>query len=345
MKRGMAYSDWEKGLRSGELPSLVAFVGPELFFFETGILRLRAVLEEKGEKAEPGVGWAGETDTAELLANLDTCPLAVGYRLVGIRQFEKAGKKDMKRWAVYCERPAEWNLLVLQITTSKPLTKDLEKAIEKGGQIVDASAVKPREMPSWAAKGLRSRGKSGNREVHAALAAGAAGDLIRLRNELEKISLYVGSRETVTLQDVETVGSALHDANTFALADAIAEGNLVRSLQLAHEIVSTGEAPAALLASIAWHTRRLATIQELSSANASSKEIADATRIPPYFLDKAIRQAKGLSTEELHRRLKILAEWDYRFKRSLVPESAVLETLLHDLLQEGVEEAVVSFSP
>jgi len=343
MKRGIPFLEWEKGLQKGELPSVVAFLGPELFFFEAGMVRLSAIVEEEEGRVEPGIHWAGETDTAELLSDLNTCPLAAGRRIVGIRRLERSNKRDMKKWAAYCAEPAEWNLLVLQITSSKPLTKDLEKAIEKGTQIVDSSAVKAKEMPSWAAKGLKSRGKSGSKEVHAALAAGADGDLIRLRNELEKISLYLGDRKKVVMEDVETIGSALHDASTFALGDAIAEGNLARSLQLANKIVLAGESPAALLASITWHTRRLATIQDLSSRGATPQEVAEATRIPSFFVDKAIRQAKGLSREEVRRRLKTLGEWDFRFKRSLVPESATVEKLIHDLLTETTEETAGSY--
>jgi len=332
LKKGIQFSEWEKTLRSGNLPSLVAFVGPEIFFYDAGLVRLEAELEKREDQAERIHHWGGETDSLELLTTLNTCPMTVSRRLVGVRRMERVNKKDMSRWTTYCSDPAEWNILLLQITSAKTLTKELEKAIERVGLIVDASTVKAREMTSWASRGIQGRGKRATKEVCSALASKTLGDLIQLRNEIEKIILYVGNKEEVTLEDVRAVGSSLNDSSTFALGDSLAEGDLGSSLLLAHEILRSGEAPAALLASITWHMRRMATIQHLLSIGATDKEIGERTGIPFYFLGKAIQQAKALSPKEVHRRLRALGEWDFRFKRSLAPPSTTVEMWILDLL-------------
>ena len=145
MKKGRPFTDWEKGLRSGNPAPLHVFLGPEVFFFEAGLTLAEERLNESGEAVDREMYWGSECDSSALLSQVDTCPMTMAIRLVGIRELEKAGKKDLDRWAGYCRSPAEWNVLFLQISSPLPIGTTIESTLSSDRALSNMG----RSVASW----------------------------------------------------------------------------------------------------------------------------------------------------------------------------------------------------
>lgn len=333
MKKGLAFAEWEKKARS-QVPaaSVVVFAGQEVFFLEAGCSILEEEWRERGTRFERQIYWGGEVNPGQVLAHLNTCPMTTEMRLVVVRHFDDSTAKDLKQWIPYCTTPADWNVLLLHVHDPSRIPEGLSKAIEKNAEVVNAARIKPREMTGWVQRGLKSRGKMADDRVSSALALRSGNDLLQLRNEIDKVVLFSGDRKKVTAEDVSAVGAMQSDASVFALGDAVANGDLAKSTALAREILMGGDAVQSLLGSLAWHTRRLAVAREILDKGGPAQEIASATGVPPYFLDKLIEQTRRTTDHEIRRRLLVIGEWDYRLKRSLIPDSVSPELLIAEIL-------------
>ena len=83
----------------------------------------------------------------------------------------------------------------------------------------------------------------GSRELVDAL----GGDMMMISNELEKLMLYVGARNRITLGDVETMVLAAKQRSLYELTDAISSKDRVRALEVLDAILSSGEGEEASL--------------------------------------------------------------------------------------------------
>lgn len=89
-------------------------------------------------------------------------------------------------------------------------------------------------------------------------------DTRQLRNELEKLSLYLGDRRRATLADVEAIIAATHTGVVFEIGRSLAQRDLPRTIHLIEQQLGKGEqAVALLLAAIVPTVRNLLQARDL----------------------------------------------------------------------------------
>src|SRR5207302_9841759 len=82
---------------------------------------------------------------------------------------------------------------------------------------------------------LRARGKEISEEALAEIINRVGPNARQLDNEIEKLSLFVGARNEITLQDVTTICTRNKTARAFALGDALGDRDLPRLLRALDE--------------------------------------------------------------------------------------------------------------
>lgn len=157
-------------------------------------------------------------------------------------------------------------------------------------------------------------------------------NLGELATQLEKVATFVGTRETLTVEDVREVVSDTKVESVFDLANALGERDLGKSLRSLATILRDGEAPLMLLAMIARHFRQLWRVRELTAAKVQQQEVARRTGINPYFLKGVMDQARNFTTADLRRVFEGLYAADLALKGvggggkpSLVMERLVMD--------------------
>ncbi|MBL9152054.1 MAG: DNA polymerase III subunit delta [Verrucomicrobiales bacterium] len=89
-------------------------------------------------------------------------------------------------------------------------------------------------------------------------------DTRQLRNELEKLSLYLGDRRRATLADVEAIIAATHTGVVFEIGRSLAQRDLPRTIHLIEQQLGKGEqAVGLLLAAIVPTVRNLLQARDL----------------------------------------------------------------------------------
>src|SRR5207302_1271197 len=82
---------------------------------------------------------------------------------------------------------------------------------------------------------LRARGKEISEEALAEIINRVGPNARQLDNEIEKLSLFVGARNEITLQDVTTICTRNKTARAFAVGDALGDRDLPRLLRTLDE--------------------------------------------------------------------------------------------------------------
>jgi len=160
-----------------------------------------------------------------------------------------------------------------------------------------------------------------------ALAAGAAEalaerigpQLLLLRQEIAKASLFAGPGRPVTPAHVAETASDAAEEPIWSLTDAIGEGRSADALALLAHMQAGGAAPPAVLGALAGHFRKLARLR-----------MGGRVAAPPFALRKLEAQARRYVPVRLRTCLRALQDTDERLKGrgELTPELALERLVL-----------------
>src|ERR1700691_558981 len=229
-------------LESRKLRPAYVFVGAEAFFRK----RFRDAIWEHLVPTDPRDFSLfefdlAENDLAEVLDRARTPSLMAPFQVFfvrGVKNLFGRGSNEDKLAAIegYCKNPTPDPLIVFvadhisipaDVRRMEIQDKERYQRIrETMGQycgIVELARVEEGEAVRWISEYCASRPApvkiepDGARELVDAL----GGDMMMISNELEKLMLYVGARNRITLGDVETMVLAARQRSLYELTDAI----------------------------------------------------------------------------------------------------------------------------
>ena len=208
--------------------------------------------------------------------------------------------------------------------------------------IVELARVEEGEAVRWISEYCASRDvpvkmdSDGARELVDAL----GGDMMMISNELEKLMLYVGAKNHITLGDVETMVLAAKQRSLYELTDAISSKDRVRALEILDEILSSGDGEEAAIGHIYMLAKTFRQMLVILERNVRDQRMLWAAlwqgfRVPPFAADAIIKQARRYkSRRDLTRAIRLVAKADLALRSNPVSKRMVLERLVMDLTTE-----------
>jgi DNA polymerase-3 subunit delta len=139
-------------------------------------------------------------------------------------------------------------------------------------------------------------------DVAEALANRCSGDKMRLLQETEKLSLYVGDG-TATCDDVAALCPPDVQSNIFAFVDSLAAGERDRALALLEDLIGAGEPALRLTFMIRRQFQLVSRARALLDRGTPQKELSSRLKVPPFVARKLEEQGRKLDEEDLERAL------------------------------------------
>ena len=349
-------------LESRKLRAAYVFVGDEAFFrkrFRHAILQ-HLVPPELRDFSIFEFDLA-ENDLAEVLDRARTPSLMGPFQVFfvrGVKNLFGRGSNDEKLAAIedYCKNPNPDALIVFvadhisipaDVRRMEMQDKERYQRIrETMGQycgIVELARVEEGEAVRWISDYCASRSvpvkidPDGARELVDAL----GGDMMMISNELEKLMLYVGGKNRITLGDVETMVLSAKQRSLYELTDAISSKQRVRALEVLDAILSSGDGEEAAIGHIYMLARTFRQMLVILERNVRDQRMLWAAlwqgfRVPPFAADDIIKQARRYkSRRELTRAIRLVAKADLALRSNPVSKRMVLERLVMDLTAEA----------
>jgi DNA polymerase-3 subunit delta len=348
-------------LESRKLRPAYVFVGDEAFFrkrFRDAILE-HLVPADLRDFSLFEFDLA-ENDLAEVLDRARTPSLMAPFQVFfvrGVKNLFGRGSNEEKLAAIeeYCKNPNPDALIVFvadhisipaDVRRMEMQDKERYQRIrETMGQycgIVELARVEEGEAVRWISEYCASRpapvkmDPDGARELVDAL----GGDMMMISNELEKLMLYVGARNRITLGDVETMVLAAKQRSLYELTDAISAKERVRALEVLDAILSSGEGEEAAIGHIYMLAKTFRQMLVILERNVRDQRMLWAAlwqgfRVPPFAADDIIKQARRYkSRRDLARAIRLVAKADLAVRSNPVSKRMVLERLVIALTTE-----------
>jgi DNA polymerase III subunit delta len=296
---------------------VVLVVGPEVTLRDAALaeLRERVLADAPRDFNEDrfDLGASG-FDALAIVAAARTLPVLARARLVLVRGAgEKRAEKFLDGALVdYLESPLETTCLVLEAESVDKRQKWV-KRVAKIGQVIEcAGPSRPAEVRRWIEARLAQRGMKPASGASSALFDLVGPDLDRLALEIEKLSLYVGERGELTVDDVGELVGQLRARAVYELCDAIGERRLANALRMVAELCDQGQPALALVGALANHFRKLLRARELRPLEAS--EVQRKLGIHPFAAEKLVEQARRFDLRRLKACLDAVRRTDFALK-------------------------------
>jgi DNA polymerase III subunit delta len=163
----------------------------------------------------------------------------------------------------------EWDFLLLtavQVDRRIRLYRrleELEAVLYLGLERDRAGKVSRENLSDFINQRLRHAGKNLEFQAREMILIRSSDDLGALRQELEKLTLFVGDRPVIGARDVEMIFADRGEGWIFDLTRAIADRDAVTALSHLARLMAQGEHPLKLLGTIAAEARRLLSARQL----------------------------------------------------------------------------------
>ena len=195
-----------------------------------------------------------------------------------------------------------------QKEAAKPLLARLTQ--EKSEEFTLLSGEK---LNKWIREEVKKRGGKIANPAVLELASLVGSDLWNMVSEIEKLINYK-TKGLITADDIKSMVKAKFDENIFHLTDALAAKNAKLSFQLLHDQIASGAHELYVLTMLVRQFRILLQAREILDKESNYYAIASRLGLHPFVAQKAIRDARKFSLEELKNIYQQLLEIDIKIK-------------------------------
>lgn len=273
--------------------------------------RLRARAERDGgqgalEVFEP-LGERRGPDAEALLAAMATISLTASRRYLLAEGVGRWGKADAERVAeALAAIPPDTTIALF---AGEKVPAKLGKAVEAaGGELLVFDAPRERELPKRLVADAGAMGFALDLDAARLLVERLGPRPLRLRNELERLSLWAGEGGQVGVSELEAIISDTSEQAIWTLADAVTEGDEAGTLRLAERLVAQGEALPRIIYTLAPRLRQALRASRELEAGRPPKDVAAGLSMHPYAAKMLVSKVRGRSPAELERSIEALAD-------------------------------------
>ncbi len=348
----ISYQALLKQFKAGTFASVYLFYGEEKYLHQEFTARLAD--SYLGTEVEFGLEKVdgSEHDLEEIMAGLNEGGLFARRRIVVVdnppylapprkkADQEDPGEEqgtdsrdkhnsDMLSEFMDRENPGDPDSIIVFLTPGADRRRRLFKLIDKKGVVVECAPLKGDTLASWIRRKAERMGKKIDQAAVEKLLLAGDHNLHYLSNELEKYCTYLGEEEdTITADTVDRLFSGDLQGNVFKLADALAEGSLVRAQEVLDLLLKRREQPLLIFFMLTRHYRMLLQACSLIEEGWGGGDLASTLGVQPFVARKLREQTDRYDRLALEEAMLALQKTDYQIKTGCLDPVQALKLVL-----------------
>lgn len=207
----------------------------------------------------------------------------------------------------------------------------LFKAAGKKGLCIEFTVQDETTLKRWILGILKKEQKQITQATLELFLEKAGTDMNIIRSELEKVLCYTLDRSVITSEDVEAVCITRITSHIFEMVDAIGVRDQKKALDLYNELQMLREPPIRILFLIGRHMNILLQVKDLKKRGCDHKTIASNIGVPPFTINKYVKQAELYKTSQLKYALESCIKADESIKNGTLQDKLSVELLIFEL--------------
>ena len=279
------------------------------------------------------------------------------YKLVIVEDADNFLEKYQAKLLEYIKSSSAVNCLILDVPSIDKRTK-LAKALDnKHGILIECNKLYDRpapwemnkpeydsELTRWTVMHTKNYNKQMNLKTAFHLLEKTGNNLAVIDKQIEVLSIYIGERNEITIEDVQKLSGLSHREKLYNLLDAIAMKDTISAIKMAKNMFDIGmenerknitydEKSIAITIISSIHRRMKDLWKAIKTLNrgGSKEDILEEISVKRPFVDKFIKHAQNFTEKEMPDKWKYMLEADLQCKTSRLSPILVIEQLITKL--------------
>ena len=320
----------EFSIREGKFNPVYLFLGNETFLIdETVKLIIDLAVEASVRSFNVDVLYGGDMDTKTVVGFASSFPMMADRRVVVVKEFDNLGNKEAI--VSYIERPSPSTILVL-IANRPDFRQKLYQTLSAHSTAVEFNQMSENGILHWITNRVEKLGKRITPEACQVILMLVGRSLREIQNEIDKLCIFVGSNESIDVDDVNSVVGMSKQYNIFELQKAMGRKDMPRAMEILNGMLDSGESAIGMVVMLMRYFQKGWLLQELQGRGASDYQLASDVQVSPFFVKDYLIAAGAYSSLGLERCFKALLDADEMLKSSPTDPKLVMTLLLHRCL-------------
>jgi DNA polymerase III subunit delta len=280
--------DWKKKL----FKPLYWLEGEEEYFIDKVVdYAEHHILPESEASFNLSIFYGKDANWADIVNACRRYPMFAERQVVILKEAQQM--KDIDKLESYIETPLSSTVFVVSYKEKKlDARKKFTKLVKENGVLVTTKKMYDREVPEWTQELVKSKGLTISPKGLALLVDHIGNDLTRIENEIDKLSVNLGKRTSVTEDDIENYIGVSKDYNVFELQSALAAKDLPRTIRIIQYFEANPKAAPIQVVLPSLYSFFSKVFMVFGAGTKDEKTIATTIGVNPYFIKDYLLAAR-----------------------------------------------------
>ncbi|MBK7560743.1 MAG: DNA polymerase III subunit delta [Chitinophagaceae bacterium] len=249
------------------------------------------ILTESEASFNLSIFYGKDANWADVVNACRRYPMFAERQVVLLKEAQQM--RDMDKLESYVENPLASTVLVVSYKEKKlDARKKFTKLVKEKGVLISTKKMYDKELPGWTQELLQSKGLSATQKALALLVDHIGNDLKRIENEIDKLSVNLGKRTSITEDDIEQFIGVSKEFNVFELQSALAAKDLARSIRIIQYFEANPKAGPIQLVLPSLYSFFSKVFMVFGAGTSDEKTMAASIGVNPYFMKDYLQAAK-----------------------------------------------------
>lgn len=321
-------------IKNKKFQNIYLFYGSERYLIEVYKNRLKkSVFEDVDALMNYDYYTMDNYDESRIVDSLTTMPFMADYRMVVLDKlgfFEKKQEKKLQKIKEELLKIGE-DVIVILMEESVDKRSKLFKSIKEKNGAHEFAYMNESALVTFIGTELKKKKKQISTKDASYLIETVGYEMHILDKEIGKLIDYTGEHEIVRKEDIDSICTKHIEGKIFELVDAIGNKNKKRALDLLSDMVEVKEPITRILFMVSRQMRILYETKIMVARRSSKEVISKELKVPPFVVNKLIRQSERFEIKQLKGAIKDLVEVEFLFKSGKIDLLTGLEMFIMEI--------------
>lgn len=263
----------------------------------------------------------------------ETSPFVSNLKIVHIKNFHLSmdNTSFINNLVKYINNIPPYTILLLTSNQDIDKNNNLVKIIKATGLIAEYKKLKGLDFQNYVYNYLKEKKKSITKANFTFIISEIGSSSENIDFELEKLISYLGDKENIEKEDIESIIHKSIESNVFKMNDLILKKDIDNAILIYKNMIFQGEDELKILAMIFRNYKILYLLKSYIEENKSYEDLVKKYNLRDFALKNYLRVVKTISIEELEYGLKMCFNCDVNIKQGEIPSNIAIENLIIEL--------------
>lgn len=299
-------------LKKGNYKPIYWLEGEESYFIDKIIdFAEHKILSESEASFNLTIFYGRDAQWADVINACRRYPMFAEKQVVLLKEAQHM--REIEKLEGYVENPLISTIFLVSYKDKKVDARTkFAKTLKAKGEVFNTKKLYENELPNWANNIITQLGLNIQQKALSLLIDHIGNDLSRIENEIEKLALNLGTRKTITEDDIENYIGVSKEFNVFELQAALGKKDFSKAIRIINYFEKNPKAAPIqlIIPSLYSFFSKVYGIFGLPSSD--EKAIAGGLGVSPFFVKDYLQASKNYGYQGVENILLLLHTYNLR---------------------------------